>query len=78
MSCARGIDDEGDRRGVDVESAAALPGTECMEWSREGDGRRFIFMCGVPVVVVVVVPVRRSAVSESGEVVWSGEGEDDR
>ena len=67
MSCARGTDDEGDRRGVLVERAAALPGTECTEeCALEGDGTRF--MCGA-------VVVRRSAKSESGEV--RGEGEDD-
>lgn len=67
MSCARGTDDEGDRRGVLVERAAALPGTECTEeCALEGDGTRF--MCGA-------VVVRRSAISESGEV--RGEGEDD-
>ena len=67
MSCARGTDDEGDRRGVLVERAAALPGTECTEeCALEGDGTRF--MCGA-------VVVRRSAKSERGEV--RGEGKDD-
>ncbi len=62
MSCARGIDDDGDLRGVTA-AEVALPGTECT-WE-EGDGRRL--MCGAV--------MGRSAVSGSREVGWEGEGD---
>ena len=60
MSCARGIEDVDDRRGVE---RAAVPGMECTVRS-EGDGKGC--MCGVV--------VRRSAGSGSREVRCEGEG----